>query len=360
MFTQLTQGLVHVPFGKIFVIAVIWGLILSFKKIITNVVIVKLEEITSKTNTHLDDQLIEVIKPPLVWLIFLAGIELSKIILAQYLPIELNLILGKLINLMAVSICAYIVYCVAPILGEVLKTLTLRSETELDDLLVPYLPKVFQISAILLVILKGSEVLLGASATAILGLLGGAGLAFGLLLKDVIYDTCCTIIIYLDKIYRVGDIIVTPDIPGFARIIDIGLRSTTLCINKNNSIKKIPNSKMINGIVENWSQDPENNSAYGINLTIKIDHLSAQQAERIYTGLGEIPKSIDYFHDKIIVNFDGIDTNARVFTLRSFCKDFSKYSPAQAALTLAVLRFLEKEQINYLNVALSAEVPIKQ
>lgn len=351
MLSQVNENIASIPLVKIFILVIIWSLTIGFKQIITDKIIIRIEGITAQTNSKLDDQLVQVIKPPLAWLIFLAGLGLSKVIIGDYLGTELNQILGKLINFFGISIGAYIIYRLAPILGEILKNLTLRTNTDLDDLFVPYLPKIFQIGAILLILLKGSEVFLGTSATAILGLLGGAGLAFGLLLKDVIYDTCCTIIIYLDKIYRVGDIVVISDISGFTKVLDIGLRSTTLCVNKNNSMKKIPNSKMINGIVENWSQNPDANPAYGINLTLKIDNISAKKAAIIYEGLGEIPKSINLLYERTLVRIEGIEQNAIIFSIRVLCKDLDDYSLAQAALTLAVLEFLEKEQINYLNVS---------
>lgn len=154
---------------------------------------------------------------------------------------------------------SYTIYKLAPLLGEIAGQITVRTETELDDLIVPYLPRLFQTAAILLVILKGSEVLLGVSATAIVGILGGAGIAFGLLIKDVIYDWCCTVIIYVDNLYRKGDklIVTDSDIDGQVEVLDIGLRSTKLGIIESNSIRKIPNSQMIKGIVENRSQKIE-------------------------------------------------------------------------------------------------------
>ncbi len=53
--------------------------------------------------------------------------------------------------------------------------------------------------------IKISEIFLGQSAAALVGLLGGAGITIGLLFKDIVYDWFCTLIIYSDNLYREGD-----------------------------------------------------------------------------------------------------------------------------------------------------------
>lgn len=53
----------------------------------------------------------------------------------------------------------------------------LRSDTELDQLLKPLMPKIFQSASIIILAIKVSELFLGQSAAALAGLLGGAGLS---------------------------------------------------------------------------------------------------------------------------------------------------------------------------------------
>jgi len=241
---------------KIAIVVVVLLLSQVFKQFFFSIVVARIEKFTKKTNSTLDDQLIEVIKPPLGWFLFLVAFWIVPFLLAEELGENLTQTISKFLSFFIILTTSYTIYELAPLFGEIAGQLTVRTETELDDLIVPYLPKFFQIAAILLVVLKGSEVILGVSATAIVGILGGAGIAFGLLIKDVIYDWCCTVIIYVDNLYRKGDklIVSDSDIDGQVEVLDIGLRSTTLGILESNSIKKIPNSQMITGIVENRSQ----------------------------------------------------------------------------------------------------------
>ncbi len=242
---------------KIIIVVLVLLLSQIFKRFFFSIVVHRIEQVTKQTNSTLDDQLIEVIKPPLGWFLFLVAFWIVPLFLGEELGDNLSQTISKVLSFLIILTLSYTIYKLSPLLGEIAGQITVRTETELDDLIVPYLPRLFQTAAILLVILKGSEVILGVSATAIVGILGGAGIAFGLLIKDVIYDWCCTVIIYVDNLYRKGDQLVVSGINGQVEVLDIGLRSTKLAVLESNSIKKIPNSKMITGIVENRSQKIE-------------------------------------------------------------------------------------------------------
>ncbi|WP_292760233.1 carbonic anhydrase family protein [Nostoc sp. NOS(2021)] len=190
---------------------------------------------------------------------------------------------------------------------------------------------------------------LGASAGALIGLLGGAGVAIGLLLKDLIYDLCCTIIIYLDNLFRPGDQVTMYGVEGLIKVEQVGLRSTTLRILSRNTIQKVPNSKMINGVVENCFQSVGNDNLIGINLTLKIDGISAEKTEKICIGLREIPKSIDILTEKFFIYFSELNQNSRIIKIRVFANTNGNpqlYFDTIEKLNLAILTLLEKEQIN--------------
>ncbi len=272
-----------------------------------------------------------------------------QLILSENFSPELNSKVEGILRFGAIATGAFIVYRAAPVLGELLKQWTLKSETELDDLLVPYLPKLFQVLAIAIILLKGSEIFLGASAGALIGLLGGAGVAIGLLLKDLFYDLCCTVIIYVDNLFRPGDQVTMHGVEGLIKVEHVGLRSTTLRILSRNTIQKVPNSKMINGVVENWFQSFGNDNSIGINFTLKIDGISAEQTEKICVALREIPKSIDILTEKFSIYFSEINQNSRIIKIRVFANTNGNprlYSDTIEKLNLAILTLLEKEQIN--------------
>jgi MscS family membrane protein len=247
-----------VPLADIILASIILIFTQLLTGLFTSLILQKIRNATRRTTTDIDDQLITLLQQPLSWLILLAGVWLAKVVIADDLSPEYLHIINNFLEFAVVIVVAYIIYNGSPLLAEVLRDFTIQTENELDNLLSPYIPRIFRLAAILVVVLKGSEVFLGTSAGALVGLLGGAGVAIGLLLKDIIYDTFCTVIIYADKLYKPEDLLKIDGMEEQVKVIEIGLRSTSIYIMQSDSIRKIPNSKMISGVVENYSQKLNN------------------------------------------------------------------------------------------------------
>jgi len=344
-----------IPIAKIAAVIIILTLTQTLRRFFVTVIVKSIERFTKKTQTTLDDELIAIIKPASSWLILIGGISLSKEILAENLGSQLNQTIGSTLNYIVIFIVAYVVYRGSSILGQVIANILLHTETELDELLRPLMPKIFQSAAIIVLAIKISEIFLGQSAAALVGLLGGAGITFGLLLKDIVYDWFCTLIIYSDNLYREGDWVGISGVEGFVQILHIGFRTTTLHIYQWGSIMKMPNSKMISGIVENWSQNPGSELKWGLSLTLKIDGISSKQTARICDALREMPSNIKGLSKEIIVRFSKIENNARVIKVVAFVNDDNLYFDAEKNLNLAILELLEQEGIDFLHVELRTE-----
>lgn len=340
-----------IPVAKIITIIVVLTLTQVFKRFLIGVIIKRIKRLTSKTESELDDQLIEVVEPAISWLIQIGGLWISKNILAADLGPQLSESIGKTFNFIVIFVVSYVVFRASSILGQMLSNVLLRTDTELDQLLKPLMPKIFQSASIIILAIKISELFLGQSAAALAGLLGGAGLTLGLLFKDLIYDWFCTIIIYSDNLYREGDWIELQGVNGFVEILNIGFRSTTLHITTWGSIIKMPNSRMISGIVENWSQNPGKEVKWGLNFTLKIDGISAQKTARICDGIKELTKSFLGISSSM-VRFSKIEENARVIQIRVFVNDANVYFSVERGLNIAILELLEKEEIDTLYVQL--------
>ncbi len=250
-----------IPLTDIIIVSIILVLTQLLTGLFIFIILRRIAYLTRQTSTQMDDKLIALLRQPLRWSILLAGLWLVKLVIADNLSSEYLHIIDSFFEFAVVIVGAYVVYNAAPLLGQVLRNLTVQTDNELDNLLSPYIPRIFRIAAILLVVIKGNEVFLGTSAGALVGLLGGAGVAIGLLLKDIIYDTFCTVIIYADKLYQPEDLLKIDGMEDQVKVIEIGLRSTSIYIVKSESIRKIPNSKMISGIVENYSQKLSNQAS---------------------------------------------------------------------------------------------------
>ena len=318
-------------------------LTLVFHGVISRVIIQRIKYLINKAGHNLDDKLIDLIKKPLTFIIFAFSLWIIQFILAKDLALNPNF--SALIFL---TLAAFLIYNAAPLIGKLLELISLQTDTELDDLLVPYIPKLLRIAAFVVVIIKASEVFLGASAGALIGLLGGAGVALGLLFKDIIYDWCCTIIIYTDGLYKPGDWAVVSG--EFVQIVEIGLRTTKLYSWEWGSIKKMPNSRMVSGIVDNWSQDKSEIKEWGFKGTIKIDCITSDKVDIIVKGMNQLFESIDGFYPgKYKSQFRGIEGNARVFRYMGKI-DPNYYSSAGYKFLLGLMKLMEKEGILTQNV----------
>lgn len=344
-----------IPFGKLALVFLILVATQFFRKLITNFIVSFIERFTSKTETTLDDELVEILKPGLNLMVLVSGIWLAQAVVAQELGEQLSANIDKIINFVLILIVGNVVFRAASLLGRILANTILRTESELDNLFRPFIPKVFQAVAIMLVVIKASEIFLGASAGALVGLLGGAGITIGLLFKDIVYDWFCTAIIYIDKLYKEGDWLFVTGIDGFAEVVEVGFRSTTLKSITWGSMKKMPNSKMINGTVQNWSQKIGNAPlAWGINTTLKIDNISAKKTARVCQSLRETIATIEGI-SKCLVRFTNIEENARVIKIRAFVENRNLYFVNEEKLNLAVLEILEQEGIDALHIDLRTE-----
>ncbi|NEO14550.1 MAG: mechanosensitive ion channel [Moorea sp. SIO3F7] len=347
----------NIPVTTIVIVVLILLFTHILRGLFTSIIIHRLELITSGTETTLDDELIRILRAPLGWLIWIAGLWLVHLVVATHLTPEQNQKIPEILFMSILFIATYILYRAAPLLGELLAGLAANTDTELDDLLVPYFPKLFQIAAIVIAAIKASEILLGSSAGALIGLLGGAGVALGLLLKDIVYDWFCTVVIYADGLYKPGDVIVLDGVSGRVKILNIGLRSTRLLITEWGYTKKLPNSKMISGIFANWSDKTGETVQWGINLNLKIDGISAKQTRRICQAIKEKIPTIDAVNkQKMVVVFSRLEQNARVIKIRVFVIEPKLYYDVQSNLNLAVLEILENEEINQLHVSLRKEL----
>ena len=352
-FSKLLGG---IPLAKLIIVFLILVITQFFRKLITNFIVGVIERFTAKTETTIDDELVEILKPALNLTVLVLGIWLAQAILAKELGEQLSTNIDKLINFILVLIIANVVFRAASLFGRILANTVLRTETELDSLFRPFIPKIFQALAIMLIAIKASEIFLGASAGALVGLLGGAGITIGLLFKDIIYDWFCTVIIYVDRLYKEGDWVAVTGIDGFAQVVEVGFRSTTLKITTWGSVQKMPNSQMITGIVQNWSQQTGNNPlAWGLNITLKIDGISAEKTGKICHSIREFIPTIKGMSSNCVVRFTHIEENGRVIAIRAFVEDLNLYYVNEEKLNLGVLEVLEQEGIDTLHDYLRTE-----
>jgi len=198
---------------------------------------------------------------------------------------------------------------------EYLVPLAAKSQTDLDDQLLPIVRKGTK------VLVWGMAVIIaldnaGYNVGAALAGLGIGGLALAMASKDTVANMFGGLTIFVDQPFKLNDRV---KIAGFdGTIIDIGLRSTRLQTLEGR-IVTIPNATFSESPVENVTREPSRKVAQTIGLT--YDMTSDQMLEAM-----EVLRSIADDHEgteeKIIVSFAGFgDFSMNILFIYYITKD---------------------------------------
>ncbi len=199
---------------------------------------------TEKTKTHVDDIIWQIIRLPIIIMLFIYGFVAA----AELLPISAQTlsVINKVYDLIIISVITYLSY---KIFHDLMlyegKKLAEKTETELDDVLIPIVEKIGDV----LIIIAGSLWLLdalGIDITIFLAGLGGVGLIIGLASQDALANFFAGMHILLDHPFAIGDYIKLEGINTVYQIEKVGVRSTRAYDGFNHEEVVIPN-KMLAG-----------------------------------------------------------------------------------------------------------------
>ncbi len=105
---------------------------------------------------------------------------------------------------------------------------------------------------------------LGYDVNGLIAGIGLGGLTFALAAQDTASNFFGGIVILLDKPFKAGDWIQTPSIEGV--VCEISFRSTTIK-NFNDTVTVVPNSKLANEVIVNWSKMKKRKIVTTLSLT---------------------------------------------------------------------------------------------
>jgi MscS family membrane protein len=180
--------------------------------------------------------------------IYLIIVISSLFIRLLQLPIEVVSMVLKLLNAAKPLVITIVFYKIVDIVSLYFAKLAERTESTLDDQLVPLLRKTLKafvvIVGTLFVLKEGLEVDIVPFLTG----LSIGGLAFALAAQDTIKNFFGSIMIFIDKPFQVGDWITSGDVDG--TVEEVGFRSTRVRTFRN-SVMYIPNGKIADATIDN-------------------------------------------------------------------------------------------------------------
>lgn len=237
---------------------------------------------TRKTTSKLDDIIIEQVEGPVAFAIVIFGIWYALFNVLNFQE-KVHKWIGNVYYVLIIFNIAWLINRLFDsIIEEYVVPLVKRSESDLDDQLLPVIRKGVKVTVwILAGIIAVNNA--GYDVAALLAGLGIGGLAFALAAQDTVANLFGGFTLFADRPFKVNDRVIVDKYDGFVR--EIGLRSTRIRI-RDGRMVTIPNSKLANNASVNVSAEPYRKIATKIGLKYNTSTEGLNQAMEILNQIG--------------------------------------------------------------------------
>jgi MscS family membrane protein len=153
-----------------------------------------------------------------------------------------------------------------------------RTETKLDDMLVPIIRKSLRVTVVILVLVQVAQILSDKPITSIIAGLGIGGLALALAAQDTVKNFFGSVVLFVDKPFEMGDRIVVDGEDG--PVEEVGLRSTKIRT-LDGHLVTIPNGELANRMIRNIGKRPYIRRVANITITYNTPPEKVERAVEI-------------------------------------------------------------------------------
>jgi MscS family membrane protein len=295
--------------------------------------------------------LVKALSKPVYVAIFAAGVFLSKIPL--YFDDEEGIRMAISSGwttiarvVMAVSI-AYALYRLVDVIEYYLNRLVGKTETKLDDMLVPVVRKALRVTITIVAVLLIAENILGTDIKSLLLGAGVGGIAIALAAKDTIANFFGSITIFTDRPFQMGEVVKIGDHKG--PVEEVGFRSTRVRTLEGHLVT-IPNSVISNTAVENIGRRPYIRRTSNITITYDSGHTKTKKAvEIIKEVLAGVPEvNVDPERPPRIYFSDFNDWSLNIY-MSYWVKppDYWLYHEVNERVNFEIMKRFETEKIEF-------------
>ncbi len=302
------------------------------------------QKITSRTETQLDNVLLEAAERPGSMLIFVIGLLISVHLLNpptdSFPIIALVDHAGRIISIV---IGVWFLWRLIQGLSVYFTARARETDSSLDDQLVPFIAKTLKIFLVLTAVLVVAQNM-GYSISGLIASLGIGGIAIAMAAKDTIANIFGSIMILVDRPFRVGDWIKTSEFEGVVE--EVGFRSTRIRTFAK-TLVNVPNSSLANMVIDNI--DARNVRRIKMRIGLTYDTSSAQMAAAI-TGI-----------ESILLNHPGVDQNYKLVKFDEFAdsslsiflyyfsasKVWDEYLQVRQEVNMEIMKLLENMELEF-------------
>lgn len=298
-----------------------------------------LRRLTAKSQTRFDDILIDMMEEPIVVIVTVTGIWYA------FKDLTFNADVTKFIDdvkggAIVLAIAWLLTRLVDAMIREYLVPLAEKSETDLDDQLLPIFRKGAKISIWALGIIVAFDNA-GHDIGAVLAGLGIGGLALAMAAKDTVSNIFGGFTIFTDRPFSLNDRVRIGSYDGNIR--EIGLRSTRLQTLAGTMVS-IPNAKFADSPVENVSAEPSRKVVLDLGLTYDT---TPEQMQAAMDYLAEIAAANESLEEKVVIGFNAFGDFAMNVKLIYYIKKDEDIMGAQTAINMAILTKFNAEGLEF-------------
>ncbi len=301
-----------------------------------------LRKFTARTATKFDDLLLDLVEKPIWLVVFVIGLAAGFRFLTVPAPAEATYY--NLINILVVLIVAwFLVKFVDGFIRQFLQPLVSKTDTKLDDQLIPVLAKITKMGiAILALIVIVSS--FGYDVTALLAGLGIGGLAFAFAAKETIADVFGGFSIFASRPFVAGEFI---EMEGgiVGEVVEVGLRHTRIR-NLDKRIVIVPNSKIANSVITNITSAPQRKCVWHLGVTYDTSVTKMGKAKKIIIdAINAHPEC----ENNPIVQFEEFADFALKILVIFYTKenDFVQFVRVRDAIGMQIKQEFEKAKIDF-------------
>lgn len=334
-FAQMDQTFFGISLGRFAAAFAVLLCAFLVKKLIGQFFVRVLYPIASRTHSDFDDLAFQALRKPAEFLAVIAGLSIAFTLL--HLPDEVQSVTTASVKFLVAFDIAWALYNLVDVLDSLMLKWAKRTETDLDDHLLPFIRKSLRIFIVVMAIVMVVQNL-GYSISGLLASLGIGGLAIALAAKDALSNIFGSIMILLDRPFAIGDWVQTGELEG--TIEEVGFRSTKIRTFAKTQIT-VPNSVLMNMPINNYSRMPKRRIKMNVGVTYATSPDQMRKAVNdIRQMLREHP-AID--QEFFLVNFtefgaSSLDIMIYCFTTSTVWQEFLD---AQQDVNLKIMDILE-------------------
>lgn len=312
---------------------------LGLRQFFVRVVLKLVRKLTAKTKNEFDDQLVSAFEKPAGFLFVIVGIYLATEMLG--LPPDAQRFTNHLVRSLIAFSVFWAAYRASDTLTGFLNEFAKKTDTVLDDVLLPFLRNGLKV----IIVILGTIVIVQEWEYDVAGLLAGlglGGLAFALAAKDTAANLFGSIMIMVDRPFMIGDWIMTPHVEG--TVEEIGFRSTRMRTFAQ-ALVTIPNALMSTDPITNWSRMGKRRITFRLGVTYSTN---AQKMGECLRRLREMLESHPEVHPQtVFVYFERFGDSALEIFLYFFTQttNWQKFLEVQEDINLKIMSILEELDI---------------